>query len=277
MPVHIAGLPADMGPLTAIAKTYKLLIVEDAAQAHGAVWRGRKVGAIGVAGCFSFQASKNLPAGEGGFVTTADRDVYARASSLRDVGRVAGRPFYEHHWLGYNYRMTEMQAALLRTRLGHLEQEADLRYRNGRLLTARISPVRGVTPLDPEPWQGDRRAYHLYPIRLEAELLESLTRERFLEALRAEGVPCMEGYGRPLYHSPVFQRGDFGQRRESLARGRDGNVMDYSRVSCPVAEDLCTRVIWLPQQLLLGTEADMTDIVSAVEKVVKARAELNSG
>ncbi|MBN1458391.1 MAG: DegT/DnrJ/EryC1/StrS family aminotransferase [Armatimonadetes bacterium] len=268
MPVHIAGLLADMDRIMTIAKARGLLVIEDAAQAHGAIWRDRKVGAIGEAGCFSFQASKNLPAGEGGLITTDDGGVYARAASLRDVGRVKGRPFYEHHTLGYNYRMTEMQGALLLSRLRHLEGETEIRYRNGRLLTEVISQLPGVTPLDPEPAPGDRRAYHLYPIRLEQELVDVVPRERFLEALRAEGIPCMEGYGRPLYHNPVFQKKDAGAWRETRAHGTDVHVPDYSEVCCPVAEDLCERVVWLPQQLLLGTDADIADIAAAVQKVV---------
>ncbi len=258
VPVHIAGLPAAMDRLIRLAEERELLILEDAAQAHGAIWRGRKVGSIGDAGAFSFQASKNLPSGEGGAILTSDEETYARASGLRDCGRLAGRPFYEHHFVGSNCRMTEMQAALLRSRLRHLEAETGARYRNGRGLTGQLSRLSGVSPIDPDPGEGDRRAYHLYPIRLESAALDGLKRERFMEALRAEGIPCMAGYGIPVYRNPVFTQLKLRPR------------------GCPAAERLCNEVVWLPHSLLLGSDEDMNDIVRAVEKVVERRAELLS-
>jgi dTDP-4-amino-4,6-dideoxygalactose transaminase len=152
------------------------------------VWRGRKVGSIGDAGAFSFQASKNLCSGEGGMITTDNDDVAAAAAGLRDCGRAAGRPFYEHHRIGYNFRLTEMQGALLRSRLRLLEEETERRFRNGRLLTAKLSQLPGLRPLDPEPQPGDRRAYHLYPVRVLPEVLDGIGRDRFLEA-NAEAYP----------------------------------------------------------------------------------------
>jgi dTDP-4-amino-4,6-dideoxygalactose transaminase len=274
MPVHLAGLPAAMDRLLEIAEARGLLVIEDAAQAHGAVWRGRKVGALGDAGCFSFQASKNLPSGEGGLIVTDDEEVWARASGLRNCGRVEGRPFSEHHLLGYNFRLTEMQGALLRSRLVHLEAETDRRYRNGRWLTQQLLQVPGVTPLDAEPGEGDRRAYHLYPIRLEPEELGNLSRERFMAALSAEGIPCMAGYGRPLYRNPVFEDGSFCPQGCPLSCAFYHGDASYGETSCPVTEDLCERVVWLFHSLLLGSEHDTADIVRAVEKIVQAHQEL---
>jgi dTDP-4-amino-4,6-dideoxygalactose transaminase len=274
MPVHLAGLPAAMDRVLEIAQARELLVIEDAAQAHGAVWRGRKVGALGDAGCFSFQASKNLPCGEGGLIATNDEEVWARASGLRNCGRVDGRPFYEHHLLGYNFRLTEMQGALLRSRLAHLEAETDLRYRNGRWLTEQLQRLPGVTPLDPQPEEGDRRAYHLYPIRLEPAELGQVTREQFMAALAAEGIPCMAGYGRPLYRNPVFEEGNFRPQGCPISCGFYEGAVDYGEISCPVAEDLCERVVWLFHNLLLGSEQDIADVVRAVEKVVTKHQEL---
>ncbi len=274
MPVHIAGQPADMERLAKLASARGLLLIEDAAQAHGAVWRGRKAGAIGDAGGFSFQASKNLPSGEGGIVLTNHERYHAHAAGLRDCGRAAGRPFYEHHILGFNYRLTEFQAALLRSRLRHLEAETELRYRNGRYLTERLSALPGVEPLDPEPQEGDRRAYHLYPLRVESAEVGGLTRERFMEALRAEGIPCMAGYGQPLYRNPVFLERSFRHRGCPLSCGHYAGEIDYTAVSCPVAERLCTEVVWLFHTLLLGGDEDVADIARSVEKVVEGHREL---
>jgi dTDP-4-amino-4,6-dideoxygalactose transaminase len=284
IPVHIAGLPAAMDRIEQIARPRGIAILEDCAQAHGAVWRGRKVGSIGDVGAFSFQASKNLPAGEGGMVVTNDEEVAARADALRDCGRAAGRPFYEHHTLGSNYRLTEMQGALLRTRLRHLEAETELRYRNGRRLTERLSGVPGIEPLDPDPGPGDRRAYHLYPFRVSPESLSGVTRERFMRALDAEGIPCSAGYGAPLYRNPVFIAGAFRYRSAGEGQAPDrptgpsacplscpfyGRQLNYRDCLCPVTETLCQEVVWLFHNLLLGSEEEVEGISRAVAKVVE--------
>ena len=274
IPVHIAGLPADMARLAEIAEPRGIAILEDAAQAHGAVWQGRKVGSIGHAGAFSFQASKNLPSGEGGIVLTSDDSVAARAAALCDCGRVEGRPFYEHHLLGYNFRITEMQSALLRSRLKHLERETDLRWRNGQGLTSLLKSLPGIAPLDPEPGPGDRRAYHLYAVRLRGDELGGISRQRYMEALAAEGVPCSTGYGQPLYRNPIFLEKNFRGRGCPASCGHYSGTVDYREVSCPMTEMLCEQVIWLFHNLLLGTEQDIDDIYRAFEKVTSQHRQL---
>ena len=274
IPVHLAGLPADMERLHHLAERRGIVLLEDAAQAHGAIWRGRKVGAIGKAGAFSFQASKNLCSGEGGIILTDDADVAARSSALRDCGRVEGRPFYEHHLAGYNFRMTEMQSALLRSRLRQLEAETQRRWQNAQLLTRKLSQVPGVEPLDPKPADGDRRAYHLYPVRLHTELLGGITREPFMEALQAEGIPCTAGYGRPVYRNPVFVNQSFRPKGCPISCGYYCGLVDYRAVSCPVTEKLCDEVVWLCHNLLLGSKDDVGDIVRAFEKVSAHHREL---
>ena len=274
IPVHIAGLPADMERLRELAAPRGIFLLEDAAQAHGAVSRGRKVGAIGDTGAFSFQASKNLCAGEGGIVLTDDDGVAARAAALHDCGRAAGRPFYEHRTLGYNFRMTEMQGALLRSRLRHLEAETQRRWENGRFLTERISSLPGLEALDPEPAEGDRRAYHLYPVRLHSARLGGLSRERFMEALRAEGIPCMAGYERPLYRNPAFLEQSFKPEGCPISCAHYRGAVDYRDASCPVAEELCQQVIWLFHSLLLAPRDGVADIADAFEKVSVGHREL---
>jgi dTDP-4-amino-4,6-dideoxygalactose transaminase len=238
------------------------------------VWRGRKVGSIGHAGAFSFQASKNLPAGEGGIVLTDDDRVAARAAGLRDCGRVEGRPFYEHHLLGGNYRITEMQTALLRSRLKRLESETDLRWRNGRSLTSLLGSLPGIEPVDPEPAPGDRRAYHLYPVRLRSDELSGISRDRFMQALSAEGIPCSVGYGQPLYRNPVFQERSFRGRGCPATCGHYACAVDYRGVRCPAAEALCDEVVWLFHSLLLGSDRDIHDIHAAFEKVTVEHGQL---
>ena len=123
MAAHIGGAPCDMDAVSAVAERHGLLVVEDAAQAHGAVYRGRKVGAIGHAGAFSFQSSKNLSCGEGGVVCTNDDEVGERAWSLHNVGRQPPEARLQHTHIGYNMRMTQLQAALLLSQMEHLEEQ----------------------------------------------------------------------------------------------------------------------------------------------------------
>jgi dTDP-4-amino-4,6-dideoxygalactose transaminase len=274
IPVHLAGLPADMLRLGQLAESRGILLLEDAAQAHGAVWRGRKVGAVGDAGTFSFQASKNLCSGEGGIVLTNDGDVAARAAGLRDCGRVAGRPFYEHHLPGYNFRMTEMQSALLRSRLRHLEAETQRRWRNGGRLTELLTDLQGIEPIDPHPADGDRRAYHTYAIRLHPEHLGGVARAGFLEALGAEGIPCSEGYGHPLYRNPVFQEENFRPKGCPVHCPHYPGTISFREVLCPAAEESSERILWLFHNLLLGTDDDINDIFRGFEKVVTHRGDL---
>ena len=131
--VHIAGCPADMDAFKELARRRGLALIEDAAQAHAAEWRGRRVGALGDAGTFSFQASKNLNAGEGGIVLTDRPEVYDRAWSLINVGRVRDGGRYEHALLSGNYRMTEWQGALLLSQMRRLEEQTQRRNENAPL------------------------------------------------------------------------------------------------------------------------------------------------
>lgn len=274
LPVHIGGLPADMARLGELAQRHGLMVLEDCAQAHGAVWRGCKVGAIGRAGAFSFQASKNLCAGEGGMITTNDDELAARAAGLRDCGRVEGRPFYEHHLPGYNFRLTEMQGALLRSRMRHLEEETARRYCNGQRLSARLRQLPGIEPFDPPPAEGDRRAYHIYLVRVDAQTLDGLSRDRFMEALNAEGVPCWSGYGWPLYRNPIFRDEHFRPKGCPVRCPSYQGQVNYREVSCPVAERVCGETIVLSQNLLLGSQEETEQIADAFEKVATERRAL---
>ena len=134
--VHIGGRPADLDALTEIAGHRGIPLIEDACQAHGAAWKGRRVGAIGQIGCFSFQASKNLNCGEGGFIVTDDRSLADRAWSLHNCGRTRDGAWYEHAALGFNYRLSEFQAALLSSQLARLSAQTAQRTASAALLTS---------------------------------------------------------------------------------------------------------------------------------------------
>src|SRR5262249_48868705 len=218
IPVHFAGQPADMDVLVEIGRRHRIFIVEDAAHAHGAEWRGKKVGALAAGGTFSFQASKNMTAGEGGVILTNDQHVATLCDSYLWAGRKVGRPWYEHYRLGWNYRMTEFQAAILLQQLSRLEEQNSRRTQNVTRLFDPLGGISGIAPLRADP-RVTRHSYHICMFRYSEEGFEGLPRDRFLEALAAEGIPGIGGYSHPLYRNPMFLDKDFYPRGCPLTCG----------------------------------------------------------
>jgi dTDP-4-amino-4,6-dideoxygalactose transaminase len=249
IPVHLGGHPADLDKIMEIADRRSLVVIEDAAHAHGAEWKGVRVGAIGHMGSFSFQSSKNLCCGEGGIILT-NQDEYAdKCYSYHNCGRIRGGAKYEHHVLGQNYRMGEFQAAILLAQFRRFDAQSDLRNENGKYLAAKLSEIGGVIPQARDP-RVTRHGFHLFAARYDSNMFEGHDRNTFLRAINAEGIPFSAGY-RPLHKEVLF-----------TARGGD-----YLKVSCPVSEALSENDLWLHQSVLLGTREDMDDIVDAVVKV----------
>jgi dTDP-4-amino-4,6-dideoxygalactose transaminase len=252
-----------MDEIQAVADKRGIAIVEDAAQAHGAVYSGTPVGGIGDAGCFSFQASKNLPSGEGGAVTSNDAAVAEKAWSLHNCGRVRNQGWYEHPIMGWNYRMTEFQAAVLLAQMTRFEEQFETRLRNSQALTdllAGVEGIRGATI----PGTGSMSAVHLYLFSYDAKAFAGLPRERFLQALNAEGIPASSGYA-PLYKAEMFDRQSDGR---SIAERYSGRTFDFGKVHCPVTERICGgEGFWIYQKHFLGPESDMGQIVAAIEKI----------
>lgn len=255
--VHIAGCPADLDAFTDLARRKNLILIEDAAQAHLAEWKERRVGAFGSAGTFSFQASKNLNAGEGGVILTDDDEVFEQAWSLANCGRVREGGWYEHRALSGNYRMSELQAALLLSQSRRIEEQSQRRNENAQYLAAQLAQIEGVRPLARDP-RITRHAYHLFIFRYSASAFNGMPREQFLQALRAEGVPCSPGYG-PLYRSPAFK---INPETHPFVTGRD-----YASLRLPEVEQASEEAVWLGQSLLLAERSDMDDIVAAVRKI----------
>lgn len=251
--VHIGGCPANMDEIMRIAKKYNLLVIEDAAQAHGAEWRGKKVGSIGDMATFSFQASKNINAGEGGIVTTNNKKFADMAWSLMNVGRVKEGGWYDHPILGWNYRMTEFQAAILLVQMERIEEQMKKREENAKYLADGLRKIGGVEPLVPD--EGvTRHAYHLFIFRYNKDEFKGVKRETFIKALNAEGIPASPGYV-PLYKFPAILDWPYKER-------------DYRDVYLPVTEKACYEEgIWLSQNILLGPKEDMDDILTAVSKI----------
>ena len=270
--VHIGGRPADLDALSSIVQKHGIRLIEDAAQAHAAVWKDRKVGAIGDLGTFSFQASKNLNAGEGGFITTDDGELAERAWSIHNCGRSPTGAWYEHPLVGGNYRLSEFQAALLLSQIRNLADQSARRTRNADLLTSLLDQIEGIAQRDPDP-RVTINAYHLYIFRYQARHFSGISRDRFIQALQAEGIPCSSGY-RPLYQEPGFHT---RFQDYPFTSPYFGGKPDYGQVVCPETERICAEeAIWLTQNLLLGPEEDMHDIARAIRKIQTHSSELKA-
>ena len=272
VPVHIAGLPCDMERILAVARQHDMRVVEDAAQAIGGVWQGRHVGTVGDAGCYSFQASKNLPSGEGGAVVTDDDRLADKAFALMHIGRVPGADFYTHDVLGWNYRLTEFQAALLLSQFRRYPALQQRRQDNAHFLRDALQDLPGIFPAREDPFVS-AHGVHGYACRYVAARFapgRRFPRAAFLRALRAEGIPCGVGYDHPLYKNPLFADAKEAMRDDCpFACGHAAALaVDYSRVHLPNVERLCAEeTLWFPQPVFLGSREDMQDIVDALAKV----------
>lgn len=270
MPVHLAMRFADMDALLAIAREHHLVVIEDCAHAHGGQFRGRGAGAAGDAGCFSFQESKLMTAGEGGMVLTNRLDCYEALQSIINCGRPSLTDQYERKVLGTNYRLTELQAALL---IGQLEQWPEFlktRAQNAALLSHALGGLPHVRPLPPQAGLTRDTIYNFIFQYRPAGAAPS--RDLFVAALDAEGVPCDGRFYEPVYRNDLFYATP--ENCPQLTLGRD-EPMDYCRCHCLVSERAAyEEAVWLPQFLLLGNESDVQDIVRAVEKVVLNLGEL---
>lgn len=255
VPVHFAGLAADMEAILAIANRHGIPVLEDAAHGHGGRWQDRGLGSIGAAGTFSFQASKNLTAGEGGLITTGDGAIAELCESLIWGGRKTGRPWYEHHRLGWNYRLTEFQGAILNVQLARMAGQAERRLANGLYLGRSLAAIPGIRPLA-IPGYATRHAFHIYVLRFDGAEF-GIGREDFLKAMAAEGIPCSGGYAAPLYRNPMFS--DPAPHRV-----------------CPAAEQACREAVWFEHRLLLGTREDMDDIIQAVRGIHDCRGQFEA-
>jgi dTDP-4-amino-4,6-dideoxygalactose transaminase len=268
-PVHIAGLPCDMDRIMEIARRRGLPVVEDAAQAHLAMYRDRCCGTFGQVGCFSFQASKQIACGEGGALVTNDEKLAEICYRFHNMGLGSDGA---SQGLGTKYRMHELEAAILLPQLDTLSEEIRRRDENARYLAELLSKISGIVPQKRYPvvTQG---GYYLFGIRYLSEAFDGVPREVFLRALRAEGIPSTTMYFDRLHRQPYLEnvlqsrgfRRIFSAKR--LERYRELN-------HCPNYDLLSEQGIWLPQTVLLGERKDMEQIAEAFAKIHRLRGQL---
>ena len=262
--VHLGGQSADLTALRQIADAHDLALIEDAAQAHGAAWEGQPVGSFGDFGSFSFQASKNLTAGEGGFLTTGDPELYEMAWSFHNCGRSRTGRWYQHSVLGGNHRMTEFQAAALLTLLDELPGHVARREAAAARLTAGLAEVGGLRAAARDP-RATTHAFHIYQMTYDPAAFDGLSRDAFVQALTAEGVLCSGGYGLELNRQPVFAEAHFDRKATGYDPSRP--ELRYGELVLPTTSRLCAETVWFYQTTLLASDAYLDRIVDAVAKV----------
>lgn len=246
--VHLNGHPADLDALISLAEKRGIAVIEDAAQAHGALYKGRKVGTIGRLGCFSFWEDKIMTTGgEGGCVITDDDSLAERMRRIRHHGEgpLQGERAYYHLELGYNYRMSSLHAATGLVQLRHLDRYLEARRRNAAYLNERLGEIDKVDP----PFVADYavHSYYKYVCRLTPQA--GIEIGAFVQAVAAEGIPISRRYPTPLPKQPVFR---------DASRG--GPL-------CPTAERLAGELFTLLVHPTV-TPADLDDVVAAVRKVL---------
>lgn len=267
--VHMGGHPADMDRLPGIARRHGIHLVEDSAHAHGSEWKGRKIGAIGDIGTFSFQASKLITAGEGGIIITNDDELERRARSVHDCGRMPGEWFYSHFIYGSNYRLSEWQGAILTQQLSRLDKQATIRTKNAAYLDGVLPEIGGISPQKHDP-RCTRNGHYAYIFHYENSAFAYLPIKRFIEALEAEGIPTQASYP-PIHELDLFKSGEYLNRlpqeqRDAGKRILKGDFLNTRRAAW--------ETVWLPHPVLLGTRDDTARVPEAIRKIQKHAKEL---
>jgi len=243
MPVHIYGHPCDMDPITKIAKKYGLYIVEDAAEAHGAEYKGRKTGSLGHINCFSFYANKIITTGEGGMVVTNDRKLAEKARQLKDLSHSPSRRFM-HNAIGYNYRMTNLQAALGLAQFNNINHYIEARRRNAYRYNSLLKDIPGIELPREEKWA--KNVYWMYSILINNEF--GINRDDFMIKLKSEGIET-RAFFTPMHRQPVLKKTGY-----------------FKKEKYPVSEKIEKRGLYLPSSSSLSDE-DIQFICKKIRKI----------
>lgn len=277
--VHLFGYPAELEEIMAIAEEHNLKVIEDNAQGPGAIYKGRYTGTIGHIGVFSFNQNKSITTGEGGLVTTNDDELAKRVQLIRNHGEVVVDQYPVDNIagiIGWNYRMTELEAAVGIAQFHKLNKLNDRRVELAEYLTKKLKQF-GDIFTSPTISSHSKHVYFLYPFKFNAEVA-GISRNKFTQAMIAEGMPVGAGYVRPIYLEPMYQQllgyGDKGCPFNCPLYGKD---ILYPKGLNPV----CERMHF--EELLLTpichyplTEKDIDDFIKAIEKVIKYKSELIS-
>lgn len=233
--VQLYGQSADMDPILEIAKKHDLIVIEDACQAHGATYKGKKVGSIGDVACFSFYPTKNMTTSEGGMITTSNKDIAEKARIFRAHGSSIK---YHHDYIGYNFRMTDIEAAIGLAQLKKVDKFDDLRIKNAAYLDNGLKDVKGITT--PVVAKGCRHVYHQYTIKVEGD------RDKWIDFLTEKGIGSGIYYPIPLYNQKVYKNLGYNQ-------------------SLPVTDEIVKKVISIPVHPSLSKD-DLDEIIKVLKE-----------
>lgn len=235
IPVHLAGISADMDPILEIARDNNLRVVEDACQAHGAKYKGKKVGSLGDLGTFSFYPSKNITTGEGGMITTNDDKLAQQCRLIRHHGESS---WYVYDRLGWNYRMGEMEGAIGRVQLRKIDSYIKIRNDNAKYLSNAISNVKGITP--PFVPEYCEPAFNYWIGRIKPEII-GLNKQQFVEKFPKSKVL----YPKPLYETKLFQQKVAYPKGCPWSCPFYGKEIDYTQIKLPVVEKVAKEIFAL--------------------------------
>jgi len=281
--VHLFGNPADMDPIMKIARKHNLIVIEDCAQAPLAEYKGGKVGTIGDMGVFSLNIHKHIQTGEGGMITTNSEEFATKLKLIRNHGELSLNDLsvkeYTNMW-GFNFRLTEIQAAIGITQLKRLEKLVDERIDNCDYLAEKMSEIPGIIP--PRVHEHCKNVYYMQAFKFKEETI-GVPRDKFIQAV-AEELPLTEGTGEdgkflysgyvePIYLQPLYQKAS--QYRSPITDPRYKGKVNYAKGICPVCETLHFKELFNHEYMRPPmTKGDLDDFVSAFEKVYENREEL---
>lgn len=276
MVVHLFGQAANMDAILEIARKHNLYVIEDCAQAPGATYKGKFVGSLGNVGVFSLNQHKTITCGEGGFAITNDKNLALRMQLIRNHGEVIVNDMGLEdvsNIVGFNYRMTELEAAVSVGQFKRLDYLNDYRIDLARYLTDKLSKFEGL--ILPKEDRGNKHVYFIYSIRFKEDVV-GISRNSFVKALLAEGIPFAGGYVKPIYLEPLYQK--------KIAYGKQGypftcdlykGEVNYTKGLCPVAERMYEKELMLSGVCKYPhTKEDMDDVVNAFQKILNNKDEL---
>ena len=280
MLTHLFGYPADMRQIMKIAKKYNLYVIEDCAQAPEGKYKNRLVGTFGDIGIFSFNQNKTITTGEGGMIITNNKNLAKRSGFIRNHGEVVVDQYNEKNisgLIGYNYRMTEIEAAIGIEQHKKLKKLNNLRINNANYLTDKLRKYEKLFFL---PSSGcnlcngickSRHVYFVYPFRLKRKNILGIHRDLFVKAVQAEGLPLYGGYVRPIYYEPMYQKKiAYGKKGFPFKSKYNKNKQNYEKGICPNCEDLhhnllmTTPIIGYP-----NSKKEIDQFISGLDKVLK--------
>jgi dTDP-4-amino-4,6-dideoxygalactose transaminase len=263
IPVHLGGNPVELDRLLEIANRYDLEIIEDCAHAHGSRYKGKRVGNWGVAGTFSFQASKVLTSGEGGAIICNSDELADKIYSYIDCGRKKNSYFYAHFSYGTNYRLGEFHSAILRKQLDKFPKQHKLRNENAHYLGSKLNEIEGIQVMKQTPGT-EECGYYVYPFVFDPSQFNGMTKKEFKRKLNKNGIPTDDCYP-PLHRLDCF-------KNNVLKKGIDYDKANWggeksNDINFPVVSEIYSRSIEFPHEILLTSKDKLDSIVEYIKSL----------